>query len=118
MSQRILIVADRSHRLMAIFHIREYPRFDAQKFAYNLGHCQEGSDVSEIDAHRRNILWIDACRDPDERCFRENVRTYKASCMYFYTFVCCMDFGESFGGSEHHKASKAGGGGRKEKKWN
>jgi len=25
-------------------------------------------------------------------------------------FVCCMDFGESFGGNEHHKASKTGGG--------
>jgi hypothetical protein len=101
---------------MAIFHIREYPRFDAQKFAYNLGHCQEDSDVSEIDAHRRNILWIDVCRDPDERCFRENLCIRHHTCI-IKIFVCCMDF-ESFEGNEHHTASKTGGGGRKEKKWN
>jgi hypothetical protein len=46
-------------RLACLFHVREYPQY-SEAFPYDLGYCQRGSNVAAIDAHQRNILWVDS----------------------------------------------------------
>lgn len=54
-----LFLASGSGRLGILFHAREYPSFDKEKFPYNMGFCQTGSNVMYDDSmNLRNILWL------------------------------------------------------------
>ncbi|KAK9054783.1 hypothetical protein SSX86_025862 [Deinandra increscens subsp. villosa] len=53
----LFIAAD--GRLGILFHAKEYPAYDKQLFPYNMGYCQQGSNVTYDDSmNLRNILWL------------------------------------------------------------
>ncbi|KDO56226.1 hypothetical protein CISIN_1g037557mg, partial [Citrus sinensis] len=54
-----LFLAVETGRLGILFHAREYPAYDKEKFPYNLGYCHKGSNVTYDDSmNLRNILWL------------------------------------------------------------
>lgn len=55
-----LVHDDRTHRLCAIFHAKEYPA-KWEEFPYELGYCQTGSNVvlREEDMRFRNLTWCE-----------------------------------------------------------
>ncbi|KAL7083372.1 hypothetical protein ACP275_14G158700 [Erythranthe tilingii] len=54
-----LFIANESGRLGILFHAKEYPAYDKQKFPFYMGYCQTGSNVSyDNSMNLRNILWL------------------------------------------------------------
>ncbi|XP_044499517.1 uncharacterized protein LOC123220954 [Mangifera indica] len=54
-----LFIATETRRLGILFHAREYPAYDKERFPYNMGYCQKGSNVTYDDSmNLRNILWL------------------------------------------------------------
>ncbi|EFJ22025.1 hypothetical protein SELMODRAFT_106158, partial [Selaginella moellendorffii] len=46
-------------RLGILFHCREYPEYDKNSFALNLGYCQTGSFIPyDSSMNLRNIIWL------------------------------------------------------------
>lgn len=46
-------------RVGILFHAKEYPAYDKEVFPYNMGYCQQGSNVTYDDSmNLRNILWL------------------------------------------------------------
>ncbi|PWA64397.1 hypothetical protein CTI12_AA207150 [Artemisia annua] len=53
----LFIAAD--GRVGILFHAKEYPAYDKEVFPYNMGYCQQGSNVTYDDSMNvRNILWL------------------------------------------------------------
>nr|GEU29599.1 hypothetical protein [Tanacetum cinerariifolium] len=53
----LFIAAD--GRIGILFHAKEYPAYDKEVFPYNMGYCQQGSNVTYDDSMNvRNILWL------------------------------------------------------------
>eukprot|EP00249_Psilotum_nudum_P017567 c26391_g1_i1 orf=80-1279(+) len=54
-----MFLATGTGRLGILFHAREYPEFDKERFPINLGYCQIGSQLPYDDnMNLRNILWL------------------------------------------------------------
>lgn len=54
-----LFLAGNTGRLGILFHAREYPAFNEEKFPVHLGYCQVGSSlVYDESVNFRNILWL------------------------------------------------------------
>ncbi|KAL6896585.1 hypothetical protein ACP4OV_007157 [Aristida adscensionis] len=54
-----LFLASETGRLGILFQAKLYPAFDKKLFPYNLGYCQQGSNVVYDDSFNlRNILWL------------------------------------------------------------
>ncbi|XP_041020747.1 uncharacterized protein LOC121262362 [Juglans microcarpa x Juglans regia] len=54
-----LFLAIDTGRLGILFHAKEYPAYDKERFPYNMGYCQMGSNVKYDDSmNLRNILWL------------------------------------------------------------
>lgn len=53
----LFIAAD--GRVGILFHAKEYPAYDKEVFPFNMGYCQQGSNVTYDDSMNvRNILWL------------------------------------------------------------
>jgi hypothetical protein len=60
-----LFLSAEHQQIGILFHCKEYPRYDADKFPYHLGYCQENS-TCEFDAKSfqlRNLLWMSSTYD-------------------------------------------------------
>ncbi|GAB4855590.1 hypothetical protein Ancab_024213 [Ancistrocladus abbreviatus] len=54
-----MFLATESGRLGILFHAKEYPAYEKEAFPYNMGYCQQGSNVAYDDTmNLRNILWL------------------------------------------------------------